>query len=121
VTAGLAAAVAAVVLAGCGAEPPQAPLADAKKLDVSTSGISTACGKAYLLSAFGGPHAAGMKGLEAAASHSARTLARIDHRNPAWVFQGSTVSQIVDQSISMLDSCGLTTARARLTHETSRR
>lgn len=113
-----AAAGLALAVAGCGAQPPQAPLAYAKKLDVSTSGISTACGKAYLLSAFGGSHAKGLKGLDDAASSSAHTLALVDRRDPSWVFLGETVRQIVSASASMLETCGLHRARARLLRET---
>ena len=48
------AVAAAVGIAGCGPLPPQAPLAIAKKLDSSTSDISTACGEAYQVAAFPG-------------------------------------------------------------------
>ena len=33
--------------AGCGPTPPQAPLAQAKKLDAATSDIATECGLTY--------------------------------------------------------------------------
>jgi hypothetical protein len=114
----VSAAALAIAVAGCGAAPPQAPPGYEKKLGVSTSGISTACGKAYLLRAFGGSHATGMKGLDAAAAHSAHTLALVDRRDPRWIFLGETVRAIVSDSASMLDSCGLHRARARLLRET---
>jgi hypothetical protein len=117
---GAVAAVLALTVAACGAEPPQAPLAEAKKIDTATSAISTACGKAYLLTAFGGSHVAGLKGPDHAASSSARTLALIDHRDPDWVYQGETVRTIVHDSVSMLGSCGLRPVRARLLRETAR-
>jgi hypothetical protein len=115
--------VAALVLAvaACGAEPPQAPLADAKRLDVATNAISTACGKADLLTAFGGPHPPGLHGLDATAASSAHTLALVERRDPAWIYQGSTVRAIVDESVSLLGSCGLHRAQTQLRHETARR
>jgi hypothetical protein len=114
----LAAGVLTLAVAACGAQPPQAPLADAQKLDVATSGISTACGKADLLTAFGGVDAPGLRALDATATASVDKLALVYHRNPAWIYQGSTIRTIVADSVSMLGSCGLHGARARLLRQT---
>lgn len=117
----LAAAVgAALALTGCGALPPQAPLPYAKKLDSATSGISTACGLASQVTAFPGDHHADLATLEVTASASARKLARVYRRNSSWVYQGETVGQIVSDSLSLLDSCGLSRARAALRQSTQR-
>lgn len=99
-------------LAGCGALPPQAPLPYAKKLDSATSGISTMCGEAYQVRAFGGDQARDMTTLEATVEESVRKLSRVYQRNPSWVYQGETVRQLVREGASMLGSCGL--ARARM-------
>jgi len=71
-----------------------------------------------VLQAFGGSHPAGMDALEASASASVSKLSLVAHRNPAWIYLGSTVRQIVAESASMLDSCGLDRARTRLLRET---
>jgi hypothetical protein len=99
---------------GCGAAPPQAPAGAAAKLDTSLSGISTACGLAYQISAFPPRAAAQLTSLEATAGKQAMKLASVFHNNPRWIYQGETVSTIVDDAISMLGSCGLSEARQAL-------
>jgi hypothetical protein len=111
---------AAIALAGCGATPPQAPLAEAMKLDATTSDISTACGLSYQVTAFPGDHRADLANLESIASSSARKLASVYARNPAWIYQGETVRQIVRDAVSMLDTCGLGQAARTLLHATAR-
>ena len=107
----VAAAVAvALAGAGCGATPPQAPLAQAKKLDSATGDISTDCGLTYQVTAFPGDHRAAVANLDASATASARKLASVYARNPAWIYQGDTVRQIVDDGFVMLRTCGLTGA-----------
>jgi hypothetical protein len=119
--ASLIAVLSLVVLAGgCGATPPQAPLGDAAKLDTSLSGISTACGLAYQISAFPPPPAGQLTSLEVAASRQAAKLASVFRQNPQWIYQGETVSAIVDDAIAMLGSCGLPHARAALAGQTGR-
>jgi hypothetical protein len=93
--------------AGCGPTPPQAPLAQAKKLDSATGAISTACGLTYQVTAFPGGHRAELANLEASAASSARKLASVYARNPAWVYQGQTVGKTVNDAIAMLRACGL--------------
>ena len=65
-----AAISAALALAACGPTPPQAPLPYAKKLDSATSGISTACGLAEQVTAFGGEHGKDLVTLEVTAGSS---------------------------------------------------
>ncbi|MFZ0091905.1 MAG: hypothetical protein WAL63_20550 [Solirubrobacteraceae bacterium] len=110
----MAAGLAAAALAACGATPPQAPLPMAQRLDRATSGISTACGESYQVTAFAGDHARDLAVLRATATASAAKLASVDARNPAWIYQGQTVSEIVANSIAALKSCGLSAAAAPL-------
>jgi hypothetical protein len=100
-------AIAALAIAGCGALPPQAPLAYARKLDSATSGISTACGYAYRVTAFPGNHASDLNTLEATAATDVRKLVRVFKRNREWVYQGDTVAEISSDAVSMLEACGL--------------
>jgi len=111
----------ALSIAACGATPPQAPLAYAKKLDEATSGISTACGEADQLHAFPGADRTDTITLEATASSSASKLAEVFARNPAWIYQGESVRKIVHDSAAMLDACGLRRAEAQLLGATTRR
>jgi hypothetical protein len=113
-----AAAALALALAACGPTPPQAPLPYAKKLDSATSGISTACGLAEQVSAFSGQHDKDLITLEVTAGNSSLKLASVYHKNPAWIYQGETVSDIVRDSVSYLGSCGLPRAQAQLKRAT---
>ena len=116
-----ASVAAALALAGCGATPPQAPLPDAKKLDSATGDISTDCGLTYQVTAFAGEDRAELAHLEATASISARKLATVYRRNPAWIYQGETVGKIVGDAGAMLDACGLRHAAGVLSAAASRR
>ena len=89
----------ALAVAGCGATAPQAPFAQAKKLDSATGDISTDCGLSYQVTAFPGDHRADIANLDASAASSARKLASVYARNPAWIYQGDTVRQIVDRRL----------------------
>ncbi len=113
------AAVAAGAVAGCGALPPQAPPPMAKTVNSSTGAISTACGEAYQVTAFGGDHARELAALSSIAASSAVQLASVDKRNPNWIFQGQTLSEIVHNSISYLRSCGLPRSAAVLARRTT--
>jgi hypothetical protein len=116
----IAALAATLAVAGCGPPPPQAPLRQAKKLDASTSDISTECGLTYQVTAFPGDHRKAVANLEANALQSVRSLASVYARNPAWIYQGETVGQIVTDAAAMLHACGLTQAERSLQHATSR-
>lgn len=111
----------AVILCGCGPPPPQAPFSAAKKLDSATSGIANACGLTYQVTAFPGDHRADLQALEATATTSARKLAGVYGRNPAWIYQGETVAEIVHDGVSMLRTCGLRDAAGALSAAASRR
>jgi hypothetical protein len=116
-----AAPVLALVLAACGATPPQAPPKQAMKLSVATSGISTACGLTYQATAFPGKRKAALETLEAKVSPSVNKLASVYARNPAWIYQGETIREIAVDSISMLNTCGLTHAAAALERATTKK
>ena len=88
-------------LCGCGPPPPQAPLIDAKKLDASTGAISTTCGESYQLLAFAAGARQDLQSLEVTATAAARKLAAVYARNPAWIYQGETVTEIVHDSASV--------------------
>lgn len=111
--------VAALAVAGCGAPPPQAPLAYAKKLDSATSGISTVCGSAYQVTAFPGNHTSDLDGLEASATTYVRKLVTVFQRNREWVYQGDTIAEISSDAVSMLESCGLHRAATALKRATT--
>ncbi len=114
------AAIAALTAAGCGALPPQAPLAYAKKLDAATGGISTACGDAYRVQAFPNARTArDMKKLEATVSSDVGKLAGVFRRNHKWVYQGDTIAEISSDAVSMLSSCGLRAAAKQLREATT--
>jgi hypothetical protein len=115
----LALAAAALTTTGCGALPPQAPLVYAKKLDSATSGISTACGYAYRVTAFPGNHTRDLAALEASAVAHARKLEKVFNRNRNWVYQGNTVAEISSDAVSMLQSCGLHRAAQQLKRATT--
>jgi hypothetical protein len=109
---------AALALAGCAQPGTQASLAQAKKLDEATSAISVSCGYADQMTAFDGPHTAGLRALDASAAAGARKLASVYARIPTEVYQGETVSQIVSDSAELLGQCGLTGAQRVLLDRT---
>jgi hypothetical protein len=100
--------------AGCGATPPQAPVAQAKKLDSATGDMATACGLSYQVTAFPGDHRTDLANLEASATSAARKLGSVYSRNPAWIYQGQAVRHIVDEGVTMLRACGLEDAARAL-------
>ncbi len=54
------------------------------------------------MTAFSGDHRADLANLEASATSSARKLASVYRRNPAWIYQGETVGKIVHDGVAML-------------------
>jgi hypothetical protein len=108
----------ALLAAGCGPTPPQAPGPQAHQLNEALSQISTACGHAAEVQAFTNARRS-MAILEHQAGSQVPTLARIDKQNPAWIYQGKTVAQLVQMSVTFLDECGLHGAARRLERATS--
>jgi hypothetical protein len=102
-------------------DPTPGAVPQAKKLDASTSDIATACGLSYQVTGFPGDHRADLANLEASATSSARKLASVYARNPAWIHQGETVGEIVHDGIAMLSACGLHDAAGVLTAAASGR
>jgi hypothetical protein len=111
----------AIAVAGCGATPPQAPLAQAKKLDAATSGIASACGLSYQTTALADGHQPDLSALESTAITEARKLASVYALNPDWIYQSETIRVIVHDSISALGDCRLTEAQATLAAQTGHR
>ena len=117
-TVAAALAAAAVLAAGCGSTPPQAPGPQAHQLNQALSTFSTACGHAAEVQEFvNSPRL--MDGLNRLAASKVADVARIYHQNPHWVFQGKTVGQLVQMSVSYMTECGLHRAAARLRAATS--
>jgi hypothetical protein len=111
----------AFVLAACGATPPQPPSKQAMKLSVATSGISTTCGLTYEATAFPGSHKPELAVLEKKVSSNVEKLASVYARNPAWIYQGETIRQVVVDAVAMLQACGLTEAAETLERATSKK
>jgi hypothetical protein len=105
--AALATCLLTAALAGCGATPPQAPPRQAHTLGGTTGTISSACGVAYQIHAFGGGDRRSQAALEAAAEGAARRLLSVYRTNRGWIFQGETVAKIVSEGVSALRECGL--------------
>lgn len=114
----LAAALAAA--AGCGPTPPQAPGPQAHRLNTSLSAISTACGHAAEIQAFSNDRRA-LTIIERQAEQEIPQLVGIWRQNPDWIFQGQSVAELIQMSISFLDECGLHQAAQRLRVATSRK
>jgi hypothetical protein len=111
---------AALVVAGCGPTPPQAPGPQAYRLNKALSTLSVACGHAYEIRTFTkSPRA--LTATERQAEKQIPVLAQIYRRNPDWVFQGKTLAQLVQMSRTYLDQCGLDQAARRLAAATSGR
>jgi hypothetical protein len=110
--AALVVAVAGLLLAaGCAPSGTPAPKIEAAKLGVATSSISAACGYAWELTAFGGPHPPGLPAQEAMAVAAAHKLAKVYAESPSDIYQGESVGSILSDTITLLDDCGLPKAR----------
>lgn len=109
--AALIAAAVAVLAAGCSQPGQQAPKPQAARLFHATGDISLACGYAEELTAFGGPHPPGLGTQETMAVFGAHMLLKVWSHSRTWVYQGETINQVVSDSISLLGTCGLTSAQ----------
>ncbi|MBV9196547.1 MAG: hypothetical protein JO168_20610 [Solirubrobacterales bacterium] len=101
-------------LAGCKQPGTPASASEAAQLDVATSRLSVACGYADELTAFGGQHPDELAYVESIAVSGAEKLAAVFARNQTGIYQGESVGAIVNDSISLLEDCGLPRARAVL-------
>jgi hypothetical protein len=116
----IAAALAALALAGCGATPPQAPGPQAHQLNLALSRISSACGHASEIQEFS-KDSRDLRITERQAQQQIGPLVRIHRQNPNWIFQGKSVSELVNLSSTYLDECGLHMAAQRLRQALSRK
>ena len=110
--------VAALLLAGCGPTPPQAPGPEAHRLNEALSTFSSACGHATEIQEFTND-ARDMTITEHQAQAQIPHLARIYRQNPDWIFQGKSVAELVQMSSKFLDECGLHQTARRLRAATS--
>jgi hypothetical protein len=101
-----------LAVAGCGPTPPQAPGPQAHQLNTSLSAISTACGNADEIRAYSN-NLRDLAITQRQAQKQVGVLAAIYKRNPAWIFQGKSVGELVVMTNTYLDECGLHAA-ARL-------
>jgi hypothetical protein len=116
-----AAAVVLAAVAGCAQPGTQAPKAQAAKLAVGTSDISTACGYLEELTAFGRPSPQTLAPIESMAQTGARKLAVVYAEDQTGIYQGDSIGALLGDSISLLKDCGLTgpermLERARRSH-----
>jgi hypothetical protein len=110
--------VLALLAAGCGPTPPQAPGPQAHRLNKALSTFSSACAHAAEIQEFTND-ARAMTITEHQAQKQVPQLARIWRQNPDWIFQGKTVAELVQMSVGYLDECGLHQAARRLRAATS--
>jgi hypothetical protein len=110
------AALGGVVLTGCGPPPPQAPTPQANLLSDSLGMIAQDCGEAFQATGFTA-RPPDLAAIEADARGRARELAGVFRRNPAWIYQGDTVRQLVALSVDYLRECHLAGAAADLVRE----
>jgi hypothetical protein len=108
-----------VLAAGCGPTPPQAPGPQAHRLNKALSTFSTACGHATEIQEFTN-EARAMTITEHQAQAQIPALVEIYKQNPGWVFQGKTVSELVQMSGTFLDECGLHQSADKVRRSTSR-
>lgn len=110
-----AACALALLGAGCGPPPPQAPVAQASVISTALATISAACGESYRLQEF--TPQPDLSGLKATARASVAKLAPISRRHPEWIYQGATLAKIDALSAQLLRGCGLgAAARPLLRH-----
>ena len=89
--------VGALLLAAAGCAPPGTPVEkiQAAKLGVATNDISTACGYAWELTAFGGSHPNGLASQESTAVSAAHKLAGVYAQTPSDLYEGESASASV--------------------------
>ncbi len=110
-----------VLAAGCA--QPGTPLAtsEAAKVGVATSSLSTACGYAWELTAFGGRRPGGLAAQESTALAAAHKLAGVYASSPSDIYQGESVGSIVSDTITLLDECRLPGAQGVLKQALAKR
>lgn len=104
-----------LVAAGCSeAGTPYVSLHEAAKIGVATSRITTACGNAEQLTALGPSPKRHLERQESIAISGVRKLAGVYAHDHSHIYQGESVGGVVNDSLSLLKSCGLPSARRAL-------
>jgi hypothetical protein len=96
----------ALLIAACGATPPQAPVSEAQRVSSALTGIAEACGEAYQQR----PTYASERDLRqllSAASMRALELERVVRKNPRWIYQSETLAAVASKAVDYLRECGL--------------
>lgn len=107
--------LAGLLAAGCSeAGTPYVSLQEAAKIGVATSRITTACGDAEELAALGPPPKRHLGRQESIAISGVRKLAGVYAHDHSHIYQGESVGGVVNDSLSLLRSCGLPSARRAL-------
>jgi hypothetical protein len=104
----VAVVVSVVALAGCAQPGSSVPEGQAAKLAVGTNEISTACGYAWELTAFGGGQGKKLAPIEAMAQTGAAKLASVYAHDQTDLYEGDSIGGVLGDSISLLRECGLT-------------
>lgn len=104
---------AALLTAGCGAAEPQVPGSQSETVERSLAGMAQSCGEAHQVREFGEPPAEQLR-LEAHATYRARQLASVYRKNPQWVYQGTTLREMVALAVRYLRECELPVAASAL-------
>ncbi len=94
-------------LSGCAQPGTQAPKAQAAKLAVGTSDISTACGYLEELTAFDRSSPQTVAPIESMAQTGAGKLAAVYAEDQTGIYQGDSIGALLGDSISLLKDCGL--------------
>jgi hypothetical protein len=108
------AAAAALVLAACQGPGTSVPSALAQKLAVGTGDITTACGYADELTAFGDHAESQLRPLQAMAAQGADKLALVYRHTSSDIYQGESIGAVLHGAIALLGECGLPAARRPL-------
>jgi hypothetical protein len=116
--AGIAAAAAALVLWGCGAQPPQAPVTQANRVASALTSIAAACGLSYQ-ERERAPRGGASAAVQSEAVMRSEELAHVYRMNPEWVYQGATLREVVALAVSYLRECHLSQAADALVRKTS--
>ena len=105
---GALASVLALLMASCAQPGTQAPKAQAAKLAVGTSDISTACGYLEEVRAFGPASPHSLAAIESMAQTGARKLAFVYAHDQNEIYQGDSIRALLGDAISLIQDCGLT-------------
>jgi hypothetical protein len=113
--------IGAALALAAGCAPPGTPVEkiQAAKLGVATSSISAACGYAWELTASGGPHPKGLGAQDSTATSAAHNLATVYAHSPSDIYEGESVGSILEDTVTLLDQCGLSGAKKVLEHALS--